>query len=349
MTCARIVLLLLSLVLAGPLAAQSPVVSSQFIYESAPFPSAHASTIVETNAGLVAAWFGGTAERNPDVGIWVSRLTDGRWTAPVEVANGVQSAALRYPTWNPVLFQPATGPLYLFYKVGPTPRDWWGMVMTSADQGRTWSAPTRLADGILGPIKNKPVQLPGGDILSGASTEHDGWRVHFERSRDGGRTWTATAAINDGVAIPAIQPSILSHRDGRLQALGRTRSGKLFDTWSSDQGHTWSPLTLVDLPNPSAGTDAVTLRDGRQLLVYNHTPRGRSPLNIAISEDGRQWQAAAVIEDTPGSEFSYPAVIQTRDGLIHLTYTWQRQRIRHVVIDPSRLSLRPIVNGRWPD
>ena len=344
----RTVLLLIAPLLLAWSQGSSPVISSGFVYESAPFPSAHASTIVETRTGLVAAWFGGTAERNPDVGIWLSRHEGGRWTPPVAVANGVQSPSLRYPTWNPVLFQPAAGPLFLFYKVGPSPSEWWGMVMTSADEGRTWTPPTRLPEGILGPIKNKPVQLPNGDILAGSSTEHDGWRVHFERSTDGGRTWTATPAINDGKAIAAIQPSILTYRDGRLQALGRTRSGRIFETWSADRGLTWSAIVLTELPNPSAGADAVTLRDGRHLLVYNHTPRGRSPLNVAISEDGRQWQAAAILEDDPGRELSYPAVIQARDGLVHVTYTWRRERIRHVVIDPARLSARPMPNGEWP-
>jgi predicted neuraminidase len=328
--------------------AQSPVLTSEFIYETAPFPSCHASTIVETGSGLVAAWFGGTAERNPDVGIWVSRHEGGRWTTPVEVANGVQSDSLRYPTWNPVLFQPANGPLSLFYKVGPSPSTWWGMVMTSADEGRSWTEASRLPDGILGPIKNKPVQLAGGEIVAGSSTEHDGWRVHFERSTDGGRTWMATAPVEDTQTKGAIQPSILVHRDGRLQAIGRSRSGRIFETWSSDRGRTWSPIALTDLPNPSAGIDAVTLRDGRHLVVYNHTASGRSPLNVAMSEDGRRWQAALVIEEDTGRELSYPAVIQTRDGLVHITYTWRRERIRHVVLDPARLSLRPIVDGAWP-
>ena len=328
--------------------AQSPVLVSEFIYEQAPFPSCHASTIVETERGLVAAWFGGTAERHPDVGIWVSRHEGGRWSAPVEVANGVESPTVRHPTWNPVLFQPTGGPLMLFYKVGPSPSTWWGMVKTSTDSGRTWSAPRRLAAGVLGPIKNKPIQLPNGDLLSGSSTEHDGWRVHFERSTDNGGTWSATQPINDGKAVGAIQPSILSHRDGRLQAIGRTRSGRLFETWSSDQGRTWSGLQLTELPNSSVGTDAVTLQDGRFLLVYNHTAKGRSPLNVAVSNDGRTWHAAAVLEDDPGREFSYPAVIQTRDGLVHITYTWRRERVRHVVLDPRALTLRPIVNGQWP-
>ena len=333
----------------APRAQSSGIVSTEFIYQTAPFPSCHASTIVETDRGLVAAWFGGTAERNPDVGIWVSRRENGAWTTPVEVANGVETPTLRHPTWNPVLFQPRTGPLMLFYKVGPSPSTWWGMVMTSVDSGRTWTSPQRLPDGVLGPIKNKPVQLSNGDILSGSSSEHDGWRVHFERSSDNGATWASTPPLNDGKQIPAIQPSILVHRDGKLQAIGRSRSKRLFDTWSSDQGRTWSPLALTDLPNASVGTDAVTLRDGRFLLVYNHTASGRSPLNVAVSTDGRQWMAGLVLENEPGREFSYPAVIQTRDGLVHITYTWRRERIRHVVVDPGALTLRPIVAGNWAD
>ncbi|MBA3483529.1 MAG: exo-alpha-sialidase, partial [Pirellulales bacterium] len=106
---------------------QPGVKVSEFIFESAPFPSCHASTIAESNGQLIAAWFGGTDERDPDVGIWSSRHVDGAWTAPVEVANGVESPTLRYPTWNPVLFQPKNGPLMLFYKVGPSPSQWWGM------------------------------------------------------------------------------------------------------------------------------------------------------------------------------------------------------------------------------
>ncbi len=196
------------------LAAGRPgLVKSEFIYETAPFPSCHASTIAETKSGLVAAWFGGTHERHPDVCIWVSRHADGTWTSPVEVANGVGFVTNRLPTWNPVLFQPKAGPLLLFYKVGPSPSAWWGMLTTSADEGKTWSEPSRLPDGILGPIKNKPVQLPDGDILCGSSTEGaGGWRVHFERTADLGGTWTTTPPLNDGREIGAIQPSICSQR-----------------------------------------------------------------------------------------------------------------------------------------
>ncbi|MBX3279234.1 MAG: exo-alpha-sialidase [Acidobacteria bacterium] len=334
---------------------QPGLISSGFIYEEAPFPECHASTIVESKGTLIAAWFGGTREKHPDVGIWLSRREGGKWTTPVEVANGVESADKRYPTWNPVLFQPNRGPLMLFYKVGPNPDAWWGMVMTSEDGGKTWSKPRRLPDGILGPIKNKPVEMPNGDLLSPTSTEDQGWRVHFERSSDQGKTWQSTGPINDGKQFGAIQPSILFHKDGSLQAMCRSRQGNIVETWSKDQGRTWSPLKASVLPNPNSGTDAVTLKDGRQLLVYNHTTTTpgrwggpRSPLNVAVSSDGATWQAALVLESEPG-EFSYPAVIQTADGLVHITYTWKRKKVRHVVVDPAKLQTKEMKGGAWPE
>ncbi len=326
---------------------QPGVVASEFIYQSAPFPSCHASTIAETQGRLVAAWFGGKREGDRSVGIWASRREDGKWTAPVEVVNGVQADGSRHPCWNPVLFQPAKGPPLLFYKVGPSPSTWWGMVVTSDDGAKTWSAPRRLPEGIVGPIKNKPVQLADGTILSGSSTENKGWRVHFERSPDGGRTWSATAPTNDGKTFGLIQPALLLHKDGRLQALCRSRQRSIVETLSSDGGQTWSSPALTTLPNPNSGIDAVTLADGRHLVVYNHTARGRSPLNVALSSDGRTWQAAVVLEREPG-EYSYPAIIQTADGRVHITYTWKRQRVKHVVLDPAQLTPRPMPGGEWP-
>ncbi len=327
------------------LLAQPGFVAAEFIYEKAPFPSCHASTIVGTKNGLVAAWFGGTGEKNPDVGIWVARHENGKWTAPVEVANGVQNPTQRFACWNPVLFQPGSGPLQLFYKVGPNPREWWGMLKTSDDDGKTWSEARRLPDGILGPIKNKPVQLANGDLLSPSSTEQDGWRVHLERSTDQGKTWQKTGPIKGDFGV--IQPSILSYADGRLQVLCRSQQRKIIESWSLDNGRTWSELAATMLPNPNSGIDAVTLADGRQLLVYNATTRGRSPINVAVSEDGKNWQAALVLENQPG-EYSYPAVIQTADGLVHITYTWKRVKVRHVAINPAKLALRSMADGEWP-
>jgi predicted neuraminidase len=311
----------------------SPVLQSEFIYKEAAFPSCHASTIAETPDGLITAWFGGTHEKHEDVGIWISRNQQGKWLPPVEVANGQESPIQRYPTWNPVLFQPKTGNLLLFYKVGPSPDTWWGMVMESADSGRTWSSPQRLPDGIWGPIKNKPVQLSDGTIISPTSTEHHGWRIHFERSTDGGKTWTRHEVEGEG----AIQPSVLIGQEGKLLAPCRCRvGGRLFLTESDDNGLTWTPLRRLEVPNPNSGTDAVTLADGRHLLVYNHTEHGRSPLNIALSTDGVQWERVWDLETEPG-EYSYPAVIASREGTVFITYTWKRKRIRFVALDPKRL------------
>lgn len=331
---------------------------TEFIYDTGPYPQIHATTLAETPSGLVAAWFGGTHEKNPDVCIWVSRLIDGKWTPSAETANGVQPDGTRHPTWNPVLFQPKSGPLMLFYKVGPNPEQWWGELKTSADGGQSWSDARRLPDGILGPIKNKPVQLANGDILCPTSNEtHEKpskWAVHFERSSDLGATWQKTPPVNDGVAIQAIQPSILSLGGDKLLALGRSRMNRVFEVRSEDAGKTWGPMTLGTLPNNNSGTDAVTLADGSHLIVYNHiggTPGKwggkRTPLNLAASKDGTTWSAALVLESDPG-EYSYPAIIQTRDGLVHITYTWKRQKVRHVVIDPAKLKLQPIVDGQWP-
>lgn len=335
------ILYILALMVLGQ-GAFAQITSSEFIYEKAPFPSCHASTIEETPTGLVTAWFGGTEERHPDVGIWVSRMVNGKWTAPVEVANGVQNSTIRYPLWNPVLFQmPASkgGELLLFYKEGPTPQDWWGMIKRSKDGGKTWSNTERLPLGILGPIKNKPVMLKDGTLLCPTSSEDHGWRVHFEMTKDGGRTWSRTEAINDGKEFSAIQPSVLFLKDGRLQILCRSKNGYILESFSSDQGKTWSPLKATSLPNPNSGTDAVTLKDGRQVLIYNHVTKEsqewggkRSPLNVAISSDGKTWKELAVLEKEPKAEFSYPAVIQTKDGKIHITYTWKREKIKHVVI-----------------
>jgi predicted neuraminidase len=331
----------------------SGIAGSEFVFETAPFASAHASTIVATREGLVTAWFAGTREGAADVGIWLSRHVKGEWTRPIEVATGTQPDGGRYPCWNPVLFEVRDKALLLFYKVGPSPQRWWGMVRTSRDGGRTWTDARRLPDGILGPIKNKPVQLPDGTLVAPSSTESSerpsAWRVHFERTTDAGLTWTAAfpSASADGSPIDAIQPSILVHPGGKLQALGRTRSQRVFETWSGDGGRTWTPISLTTLPNPNAGIDAVTLRSGRHLIVYNHTTQGRSPLNVSVSRDGKTWDAALILERESG-EYSYPAVIQNSDGRVHMTYTWKRQRIKHVVIDPTRLKSVPMPDGNWP-
>ncbi len=313
---------------------------SGFIYETAPFPSCHASTIAETPQGIIAAWFGGKHEKNPDVGIWMSFFRNNVWSVPVEVANGVQAdGKTRYPTWNPVLFQVPKGELLLFYKEGPAPDEWWGMLKRSEDGGLSWSKAEKLPKDIYGPIKNKPILLQNGTLLCPSSSEDHDWRLHIEFTKDSGKTWTRTEALNDGIKTSAIQPSILLQQDGRLQLLCRSENGYILQSFSSDLGKTWTDLEPTTLPNPNSGIDAVTLKDGRHLVVYNHVSlenRGRSPLNVAISEDGIHWKELIVLENEPSQEFSYPAIIQTSDGKVHITYTWKRKKIKHVILNLSK-------------
>jgi predicted neuraminidase len=335
------------------------------IFEKAPFESCHASTIAETPAGLVCAWFGGPQEGNKNVEIWFSRKIASKWTTPVSIANGVQYKNKRYPCWNPVLFQVPGGPLLLFYKVGPDVKDWWGMLSKSTDQGKTWSEPQRLPEHILGPVKNKPVMLADGTLICGSSTEHNGWRLHFEITRDLGKTWEVTEPVN---RFNVIQPSILVHQDGRLQTMSRSKENRVVSGWSLDQGKTWEDLELTNVPNPNSGTDAVTLNNGMHMLVYNHSIRGRGqwggprlPLAVAVSKDGITWKLAGVIESTPG-EYSYPAIIQSKDGRVHITYScktgnmiqsssggkiWEREVIKHVSCDPSKIDFNKlmVING----
>jgi predicted neuraminidase len=329
-------------------AADPAIVLSEHVFTDKPMPECHASTIVETPTGLVVAWFAGSKEGTRDVGIWLARRDSRSWSKPVEVFNGMQPDGTRHPCWNPVLVQQPGGPLHLFFKVGPRPNSWWGMHATSTDGGKSWGKAIRLPGKVLGPIKNKPVLLPDGVLLCGSSTEEPslGWRVIMERTPDWGKTWEQVGPLNER-DFGAIQPTILRWGPGKLQILCRTRTARTIgESWSTDEGKSWSPLKPTALPNPNSGIDAVMLADGRGVLVYNHTTKDRSPLNIAVSSDGKTWLAGPVLEETPRREFSYPAVIQTSDGLIHTTYTDDRERIKHVVVDPAKIQPKPMDDAK---
>lgn len=306
-----------------------------FIFEKAPFASCHASTIVETEPGrFLAAWFGGRAEGANDVKIWSARFDGKIWTAPEVLAEekGV-------PCWNPVLFVTQAKTLILSYKAGPNPMSWSGYLKRSRDLGKTWAPIEQLPAGLLGPIKNKPIQLGDGAILAGTSAEaYHAWTCWIERSTDDGRTWRRFGPIqvpNHPYGI--IQPTLLPTGDRRILALCRSRGlHAICIAESKDQGETWSSAKPSDLPNPGSGIDAVRAANGAFYLIYNHSRLGRTPLNIARSTDnGQTWRTVATLENTIG-EFSYPAIIQAQDGKIHVTYTWNRRHIKHLIFDPTQ-------------
>ena len=324
---------------------------SEFIYlqKDVQFPSCHASTIVETPEGVVAAWFGGTEERAPDVCIYTSAKINGKWGAPTKVADGIQDGK-QYPCWNPVLFRKDDGTVVLYYKVGPSPREWWGMYKTSGDNGKTWSGATPIPNGLLGPIKNKPERLPNGKILYPTSFETaEKWNSYLETSDQDLKNW-GRINLDNGI-YQTIQPTILFYKKGKMQLLFRSKNKAIIESWSKDNGLTWSPQTPTSLPNNNSGIDAVTLKNGTQALIFNPVTMGRNKLGIALSKDGINWEAAVLLENDPDpkAEYSYPAIIQAKDGLIHVTYTWNRKTIKHAVINPSKLKTKPILNGEWPE
>jgi len=306
-------------------------ITSEFIFMEAEFEQCHASTIVELpNGDLLAAWFGGKHEGHESVAIWGSRCQSGTWSSPTVLAS-----ELRVPCWNPVLFFDPAGKIWLFYKVGPSPREWSGAYRISTDGGKAWSDISYLPAGLLGPVKNKPIVLANGTIVCGTSVEsYRAWSCWVESSTDSGRTWNKYGPITvPGENYGIIQPTLWEMKPGHLKMLVRARNiGFICQATSTDGGHSWSPARPTALPHPNSGIDAVKTKDGTIALVYNHTQKGRTPLNIAFSQDeGETWSQPLVLEEQPG-EFSYPAVIQAKDGNLHITYTWKRKRIKHVIV-----------------
>lgn len=324
--------------------AEAPAPVKEFVYTEAPFPSAHASTLVQLkNGDILAAWFGGAREGATDVAIWGARRTAAGWSAPFLMVREPN-----VPCWNPVLFETHDGKIWLYYKYGRNPREWTGGRMASGDEGKTWSAPEHLAAGVLGPIKDKPLVLDNGVIVSGTSVEsYSAWAVWVDRSTDNGKTWHRAGPITVPSRLmpsPApqesplkpgaehvtgiIQPSIvrLGKKHLRLYARSTKDIGRVCAADSFDEGVTWSEAHPLEVPNPNSGIDAVGLRDGRVVMIYNNTTSGRSPLNLAVSKDGEHFTMFSTLEEEPG-EYSYPAIIQGRDANLYATYTWNRKRI----------------------
>lgn len=339
-----IALLIFSVLLVTHAQTKWQVVSQALLFTDAPFKNCHASTIVQTSKGdLLVACFGGTAESKPDVCIYGGFVSPDGSVKPVLLADGVVNDSIRYPCWNPVLLQKQDGQLVLFYKVGPNTVKWWGMYKTSDDNGLHWSAARRLPDGFLGPIKNKAIQLADGSILCPSSVElaNGHWRSHIEAATPDLKRWTFIP-IDTASSFDVIQPTLLRYDKGNTQVLCRSKQGSVVEAWSKNDGYTWNPLSRSGLSNPNSGIDAVTLADGKQLIVYNPgTPgknwwNGRAVLKVAMCTDGEHWKDILTLENGTDQEYSYPAIIQTSDGLIHITYTYQRTNIKQVVIHESR-------------
>ncbi|MBX9745167.1 MAG: exo-alpha-sialidase, partial [Chlamydiales bacterium] len=189
---------------------------------------------------------------------------------------------------------------------------------------------------IIGPVKNKPLLLDDGTLLCGSSIETwRRWGCWVDRTSDRGKTWTKSSPINlEHDVFGIIQPTLFFSSEKMLRLLARSLdTGSICSSISEDGGKTWSFAKPIELPNPNAAVDAVRLQDGRILLAYNHSTTERTPLRLALSEDGGEdWSSFIVLEDQTG-EYSYPCIIQTKDGKVHVCYTFNRVQIKHVTVD----------------
>ena len=322
-----------------------------------PKPSHHASSICEVSSGqFLVAWFAGQFESKPDVGIYTARYQNGKWSNPELIVHpkGV-------PTWNPVLFKRSNGDLFLFYKHGRTPANWKGYYVKSRDNGNTWSASVALPNGIIGPAKNKPLELDDGTVLLPSSNEFGlrgkDWEIVVEAMtmEDEFKTYSRFA-VNEKGGVANVQQRVIQPvfwkqsmsaggAGSGIRMLARSRSSFAVAAVGDSTGRIWTDAVFSQIPCPNTGFDVVKLRDGRLLIVYNHSFKhaiaGRGVLALAVSyDDGDSWERVMRLEDSGGRllEFSYPAIIQAGDGMVHVTYTWRRANIKHVIIDPSKIS-----------
>lgn len=321
-----------------------------FIINELPTDFCHASTVIATPDGLLSCWFGGTHEGKADVAIWSSRQLDGKWTAPVKLADGAEA------NWNPVLFYNGEGKLLLFYKEGQQISDWRTYLRISKDHGQTWSEPCEMVAGDIsggrGPVRNKPIALSSGTVLAGGSIEKGEWSAFVDVSSDACSTWTKTEPIRiEGLVYKAgektaestiavseqsfygrgvIQPSLWEGVAGKVHMLLRSSEGYVYRADSEDYGKTWSCAYRTELPNNNSGLDLVKAPfDNNLYLVCNPVQANwgmRSPLSLFKSTDnGATWHKFCDLESEPG-EFSYPAIIASGEGLV-ITYTWNRKNI----------------------
>jgi len=305
-------------------------------------PSCHCASVVElANGDLLCCWYAGEGEAKPNVQILTARKPAGaREWLPPEVAVDDDP---NKPMGNCILWEDARGRVWLFYNVmhgkleghwGPGVR--WdtcdSRYRISEDGGRTWGEVQWLRREYNNVFRTKPLVTSKGSVIIGV--EHSRENSHFFISPDGGETWTYTGKIP---GVPCSHPTQIERSDGSILALLRPEEYPLVGrSVSLDGGYTWSLALNTDLPNPGAAVDMVKLTDGRVALAFNNSYRRRSPLSLALSlDEGETWPYIRDVDAGDIGEYSYPGLIQGRDGRLHLVYTWRRTHIKHAAVEPD--------------
>lgn len=336
-------IILVVFLLSNAVGAQKAInIESSYIADPPVTAASHASTLAEYKPNeILAAWFGGKYEGAKDVGIYIASYKDKKWSEPKNLIQPLIKNGDTLPCWNPVLFKSKSENLYLFYKVGKNPGEWFGAMMVSKDNGNSWGDAKYLPEGFLGPIRNKPIETTPGVILCGSSTESvhtDEWRVHVEEYTEATDSWKKIEVENNK-NFNIIQPAFLIHSVTDIQMLSRSKHNKIVSSWSGDNGKSWIRTNTINVINSNSGIDALTVNKNLFLLVNNPLPmgkdwfNGRNILDVDYSTDGLNWKKLFDLEKQEKGEFSYPAIIQTADKKVHVLYTYDRKYIKHTVFE----------------
>lgn len=298
-------------------------------------PSVHCATLAELPDGtLLSAWFAGSYEMARDVVLMMARLSPGSdtWSAP-ELLVEVPGHSLGQPVF---LLHPTNGELWFFFNV--IMEDHWTSAqpywMRSTDSGHTWQPAQQLMDypGLM--FRSKPFLLPGRIILP--AYDEVTWQSRMLISDDDGQSWRLTEPLT--TPLGNIHPCIVQRADGSLLAYlrtgGKSVDGVIWRTESRDNGDTWSNPTPTPLPNPNAGIDLIRTNTGALLLAHNPISTGRTTLSVAWSTEDETWPHQQILHDEPG-EYSYPTLLQSADGTIHMVYTYRREHIQYARFDEA--------------
>jgi predicted neuraminidase len=324
------------------------------------FPSSHAANLLQLkNGDLLCVWFSGVWEGDSGVGIVLSRKPKGSdvWTKPqlIDKKDGESYQ-------NPVVFEDSEGKIHIFHTTqgaGAGEANSKVLEVTSNDHGFTWSTPKVLFEKGGSFTRHPLLVLQDGTWLlpmtyvtskgigEGAETNYSAMKL----SHDRGRTWTE-CVVQDSLA--RVQPTVVDVGSNLVSFFRDRASDWIYRSTSSDGCH-WSKPEPTVLPNNNASVQSFRLKNGHIVMVFDNSHANRSgskpvqglrkPLSIALSVDeGKSWSFVRDIEQgrpgygaeeqrpkTPGrEEYSYPTVMQTDDGKIHVAFTFRRQTIKEV-------------------
>lgn len=341
---------------------KKPFYSEGFVTEERPGSISHVSSISPAgNNKIACVWYAGSREGARDVAIYFSIFDEEKatWTKPIILVDRGQCCRelKRYikKVGNPLLFSDKEDRLWLFYS-SITFGGWSGSSLNykiSEDGGYTWSKSRKM---ILSPflnltnnVKNKGISFNDGSFII---------PVYHEFIKKFSQLVWVRPTYSDGVKLEirkmthqkkAIQPSLLYNGGKNLSAffrnMGPKGSSHILIAYSNDMGQSWSGLSDTHLPNPNSGFDMITLSDGSYLGVINNSFTDRSNLSLVISRDiGKTWKILKVLENTPNREYSYPSINRSGRGFYHITYTYEKRRIKHIVFNEAWIKQLEVQN-----